>query len=44
MAGDGFTTDTLAGPLWAEAGSELYEAWMQFYGGQDRVFAANHAR
>jgi hypothetical protein len=31
--GDGFTADTLAGPLWAEAGSELYEAWMQFYSG-----------
>jgi hypothetical protein len=29
--GDGFVTDTLAGPLWAEAGPELYEPWMQFY-------------
>lgn len=29
--GDGFATDTIAGPLWAEAGWELYEAWMQFY-------------
>ena len=29
--GDGFTTDTLAGPLWAEAGWELYEAWTRFY-------------
>jgi hypothetical protein len=31
--GDGFSADTPAGPLWAEAGSELYEAWMQFYSG-----------
>jgi hypothetical protein len=30
--GDGFTTDTIFGPLWAEAGSELYEPWMSFYG------------
>ena len=29
--GDGFTTDTLAGPLWADAGWELYEPWMHFY-------------
>ena len=29
--GDGFRTDTVAGPLWAEAGSELYEPWMLFY-------------
>jgi hypothetical protein len=29
--GDGFVSDTLAGPLWAEAGPELYEPWMQFY-------------
>lgn len=29
--GDGFVSDTLAGPLWAEAGAELYEPWMQFY-------------
>ncbi|HEX5598546.1 MAG TPA: hypothetical protein VFX61_21385 [Micromonosporaceae bacterium] len=28
--GHGFVDDTLAGPLWAEAGRELYEAWMQF--------------
>jgi hypothetical protein len=31
--GDGFTTDTVAGPLWAEAGSELYEPWMAYYAG-----------
>jgi hypothetical protein len=31
--GDGFAADTIAGPLWAEAGWELYEAWMQFYSG-----------
>jgi len=30
--GDGFLTDTVAGPLWAEAASELYEPWMRFYG------------
>src|SRR5262245_59987501 len=24
----GFTTDTTYGPLWAEAGPELYEPWM----------------
>jgi len=29
--GDGFATDSLAGPLWAEAGWELYEPWMHFY-------------
>jgi len=29
--GDGFTTDTIAGPLWAEAGWELYEPWMTHY-------------
>ncbi len=26
--GDGFVADTLAGPLWAEAGWDLYEPWM----------------
>jgi hypothetical protein len=31
--GDGFRTDSIAGPLWAEAGWELYEAWMEFYSG-----------
>ena len=30
--GDGFTTDTVAGPLWTEAGSELYEPWLVYYG------------
>jgi hypothetical protein len=29
--GDGFLSDTPAGPLWAEAGWDLYEPWMQFY-------------
>lgn len=29
--GDGFTTDTLAGPLWAEAGPELCEPWLRFH-------------
>jgi hypothetical protein len=29
--GDGFTTDTIFGPLWAEAGWELYEPWMRYY-------------
>jgi hypothetical protein len=29
--GDGFVTGTLAGPLWAEAGPELYEPWMAYY-------------
>jgi hypothetical protein len=29
--GDGFTTDSIAGPLWAESGSELYEPWMAYY-------------
>jgi hypothetical protein len=29
--GDGFTTATIAGPLWAEAGWELYEPWIAHY-------------
>lgn len=29
--GDGLTADGPAGPLWAEAGWELYEPWMHFY-------------
>jgi hypothetical protein len=28
---DGLTAGGLAGPLWAEAGWELYEPWMHFY-------------
>jgi hypothetical protein len=29
---DGFTTGSIYGPLWAEAGPELYEPWMSLYG------------
>jgi len=29
--GDGLTAGGVAGPLWAEAGWELYEPWMHFY-------------
>jgi hypothetical protein len=29
--GDGFLADTVAGPLWADAGWELYEPWLRFY-------------
>ncbi len=30
---DGFHTGTYSGPLWAEAGSELYEPWMEHHAG-----------
>lgn len=31
LIGHGFTRGDFAGPLWAEAGSELYEPWMEYY-------------